>query len=305
MNTKHLGQNALLLLTAIIWGVAFVAQSVGMDYVGPFTFNSIRFLLGFVVLLPFVALETRREKKNAAPCANRKILWLGGLVCGAALSAASALQQIGLMELSAGKSGFITALYIVLVPVLGIFLKRKTTVFQWFAIALALVGMYLLCITGSFTIASPDLITLGCALLFAVQILCVDHFAPKLNPIHLACLQFLVAGGLCTVPMFLFEKPHMTSILGAWLPLLYAGCLSSGVAYTLQIVGQRGNNPTVASLIMSAESVISALAGWLILNQTLSTRELSGCVLVFTAIILTQIPRKIKHKTQHNTRIFF
>ena len=292
MNSQLIKKNALLLLAAVIWGVAFVAQTVGMDYVGPFTFNAVRCFLGALVLLPAALFSAR--KKAAAP-GSRRTLWLGGLVCGTALAVASSLQQVGLLYTSAGKAGFITALYIVIVPMLGLLVfRRRVSFVLGISILLSVAGMYLLCLTGGLSLGTGDLLMLLCAFFFAVQILCVDYFSPRLNAVQLSCLQFFFCGLLCSVPMLIFEQPSPAALLEAWLPLAYAGCLSCGVAYTLQIAGQKNNNPTVASLVMSAESVVSVLAGWLILHQTLSARELLGCGLVFIAILLAQLPVRQK-----------
>ena len=299
----------LLFLTALIWGVAFVAQSVGMDYVGGFTFNCVRCLIGSAVLVPCICFLDRwnaREKEKAGAAAvqtgteqngtaavtdkvQTKTLWMGGICCGLALGIASNLQQFGLKYTTVGKAGFITAMYIVLVPVVGIFLKKTTGIKIWFSVALAVAGLYLLCMTEGFSIAFGDFLVLLSALFFTMHILVIDHFSPKVDCVRMSCIQFLVSGLLSGVGMLLFEQPSLSAITAAWLPILYAGALSCGVAYTLQIVGQKDMNPTVASLIMSLESVISLLAGWVILGQTLSIKELFGCVLMCVAIVLAQI----------------
>ena len=299
----------LLFLTALIWGVAFVAQSVGMDYVGGFTFNCVRCLIGSVVLVPCIcfldrwnardkekagaaAVQTGTEQNGTAAVTDKvqtKTLWMGGICCGLALGIASNLQQFGLKYTTVGKAGFITAMYIVLVPVVGIFLKKTTGIKIWFSVALAVAGLYLLCMTEGFSIAFGDFLVLLSALFFTMHILVIDHFSPKVDCVRMSCIQFLVSGLLSGVGMLLFEQPSLSAITAAWLPILYAGALSCGVAYTLQIVGQKDMNPTVASLIMSLESVISLLAGWVILGQTLSVKELFGCVLMCAAIVLAQI----------------
>ncbi len=281
----------MLLLTATIWGVAFVAQSVGMDYVGPFTFNGVRSLIGGAVLIP-VLLWSNRRGKNAAgkPLWRDKTLWTGGALCGVVLFLASSAQQIGLVSTSAGKAGFITAFYIVLVPVFGLYLGRRCAPVIWLSVAMALVGLYLLCINESFAIAPGDLWVLLCAALFAVHILVIDHYAPKTNGVAMSCIQFFVCGALSMGMMLFTEQPTAAGLAGAAVPILYAGVLSCGVAYTLQILGQKDMNPTVASLILSLESCISVLAGWLILGQALRARELIGCVILFAAILLAQLP---------------
>ncbi len=368
MEKTSLKNPLLLFLTAVIWGVAFVAQSVGMDYVGPFTFNFVRCLLGAASLVPCIwfldwskrrsagdtgkklpekadaetgqvctrdtALQTARKyaagqsgAKHAAaqtagehaagrsgakyaagqPAASQttagrigrtpgrksdRTLLAGGISCGVALFAASNLQQFGIQYTTVGKAGFITALYIVLVPILGIFLKKKVGARVWVSVALAVAGLYLLCITEAFAIGTGDLLVLLCALVFSVHILVIDYFSPKVDGVRMSCIQFFVCGLLSGVGMLLTETPDLHEILRAWMPIGYAGVFSCGVAYTLQIIGQKGTDPTVASLILSLESVVSVLAGWLLLGQALSAKEMTGCVLMFAAILLAQLPQK-------------
>ena len=290
---QQIKSSLILLLTATIWGVAFVAQSVGMEYIGPFTFNAIRCVLGGLVLIP-VILVLKKKKETGAENQekeDKKTLWAGGIACGVILCIASNLQQFGIMEASVGKSGFFTALYIVMIPVIGIFIGKRPGIKLWFCVELSVVGMYLLCMKdGSFTIERADIMLLLCALAFSFHILVVDYFSPKVDGVKMSCIQFFVCGVLSAVGMLFTETPDISNIQAAWLPLLYAGLLSCGVGYTLQIVGQKGINPVIASLIMSLESVISALAGWVILGQVLSPKEILGCVLMFVAIIITQIP---------------
>lgn len=293
MNRYTLRQSAILLLTATIWGVAFVAQSVGMEYVGPFTFNAVRTFLGAIVLVPCIFVFRRRQSQN-----GRQLL-AGGLICGVLLFVASSLQQMGIQYTSVGKAGFITALYIVLVPVIGMFFRRKTGVKIWIGVALAVIGMYLLCLKqGDMRLEIGDLLLLGCAVAYSFQILSVEHFSPLVDGVKMSCIQLFVCSFLSAICMCIFETPRIESILDAKIPILYAGIMSCGVAYTLQIIGQKGLNSTVASLIMSLESVISLLAGWIILGQTLSGRELTGCIIVFAAIVLVQLPvgRKAENK---------
>ncbi len=291
---------ALLFLTAVIWGVAFVAQSVGMEYVGAFTFNFTRCILGGIVLIPCIYLLDKRKEKEeptsgngrGSDAQNRRTLLIGGVCCGTALCIASNLQQFGIKYTTVGKAGFITAMYIVLVPLFGIFLKKKVGLKVWISVALAVAGLYLLCITEGFSLGWGDFLVLLCAGVFSVHILVIDYFSPKVDGVKMSCIQFFVCGLLSGVGMLICEKPELHAILRAWLPILYAGVMSCGVAYTLQIVGQKGMNPTVASLILSLESVVSVLAGWILLGQSLSARELAGCVLMFAAIILAQLPAK-------------
>ena len=290
---QQIKSSLILLLTATIWGVAFVAQSVGMEYIGPFTFNAIRCVLGGLVLIPVILVLKKKKEIGAEnqEKEDKKTLWTGGIACGVILCIASNLQQFGIMEASVGKSGFFTALYIVMIPVIGIFIGKRPGIKLWFCVALAVVGMYLLCMKdGSFTIERADIMLLLCALAFSFHILVVDYFSPKVGGVKMSCIQFFVCGVLSAVGMLFTETPDISNIQAAWLPLLYAGLLSCGVGYTLQIVGQKGINPVIASHIMSLESVISALAGWVILGQVLSPKEILGCVLMFVAIIITQIP---------------
>lgn len=291
----------ILLLTASIWGTAFVAQSVGMEYVGPFTFNCIRFLIGGIVLLPSMAVlkKINPQEKTGPKTAEekrtyRKNLFTGGICCGLALCIAGSFQQIGILYTTVGKAGFITAFYIIIVPVLGLFFHKKCGINVWIGVALALAGLYFLCITETLSVGKGDILVFICALIFSLHIMIIDHFSPLVDGVQLSCIQFFVSGILCAVPMFLFEKPEISQLLEAWQPFLYAGVMSCGVAYTLQIVGQKGMNPTVASLILSLESVVSVIAGALILHQVLSERELLGCVLMFAAILLAQLPRPHK-----------
>ena len=292
-----LKNSLLLLLTATIWGVAFVAQSVGMDYVGGFTFNMARSLIGSAVLLPviwFMGRNSSKKAEEAQGSSSRKDLLWGGLACGILMCLASNFQQFGIKYTTVGKAGFITACYIVLVPILGLFLKKKCSPFIWLAVAMSVAGLYLLCITDGFSIGKGDILVLICAVLFSFHILVIDYYSPKVDGVKLSCIQFLVCGILSGIPALIFEKPEMSAVLTAWLPILYAGVMSCGVAYTLQIIGQKNMNPTVASLILSLESCISVLAGWVILGQQLSAREIAGCVIMFAAIILAQLPQKEK-----------
>lgn len=298
---KRMKNNAMLLLAAFIWGCAFVAQSVGMDYVGPFTFNSVRSIIGSAVLVPVIFLMDSMKKKAGMSDAELKkhrgdtrTLAIGGICCGTALAVASTLQQFGIMFTSVGKAGFITAMYIVLVPIFSVFLGKKLRLLIVGCVALAVAGLYFLCMSGEFRLGLGDLYVLLCAFVFTVHILVIDHFSPKVDGVRLSAIQFLTAGILCGILMLLFEKPDLSSVLAAWMPILYAGVMSSGVAYTLQILGQREADPTVASLLLSLESVFSVLAGWVLLGQSLSGKELFGCALMFAAIILAQLPER-KH----------
>lgn len=294
--TRQLRGGAMLMLTALIWGTAFVAQSVGMDYLGPCAFTATRNFIGCVALLPVIALASRLrsggQPEEAAPAPGKKALFGWGAACGLLLGGATLLQQAGMQTASAGKAGFLTALYIVIVPVLGIFLGRRPGLKVWMGVVLALVGAYLLSVKGGAGIASGDLLVIASAVVFSLHILVIDSVPAGMDGVRLSCVQFLVAGAFALVLALFLETFTWRDILSAWVPLLYTGVVSSGVGYTLQILGQRTVNPTVASLILSLESVFAALAGWAILGQALSLRELFGCALVFVAVILAQLPSK-------------
>ena len=291
MNRRKLRGSLMLLLTALVWGMGFVAQSAGMDYIGPFTFLAARSFLGCLVLLPVMALTSRKIPGEKPVPGERRTLILGGILCGTALFVASGLQQMGIQETTAGKAGFLTAMYIVLVPVFGLFLGRKGSAQLWVSMAIAVVGLYLLCMKDGFgSIQSSDWLLLLCAVLFSFQIMAVDHFSPQMDGVRLSLVEFFVVSVESTVAALLFEQPAMAEFVTFAGPILYCGIMSSGVAYTLQILGQRDLNPAVASLIMCLESVFSALGGWLLLHQNLSFRESSGCVLLFAAVVLAQLP---------------
>ena len=301
-----LKNSLILLLTATIWGIAFVAQSEGGDAVGAFTFNSTRSLIGSLVLIPVIFLLNKinpKDNKDESGVSSEnsssgnifsrnRTLILGGISCGICFFLASNFQQLGIQYTSVGKAGFITACYIVIVPILGLFMKKKCSPFIWAAVAMALVGLYLLCITDGFSIGKGDILVLICAVLFSLHILIIDYFSLKVDGVKMSCIQFFICGVLSAIPALIFEHPQLSAFQGAWGAILYAGVMSCGVAYTLQIVGQKNMDPTVASLILSLESCISVLAGWIILGQKLSMREIIGCVVMFTAIVLAQLPQK-------------
>lgn len=284
----------MLLLTALIWGVAFVAQSVGMDYVGPFTFNAVRCIIGGIVLLPCIYFlgKTSKKENHKEESVNKKMLWLGGICCGTALFAATTVQQIGIIYTTVGKAGFITALYIIIVPIMGIFLKKNVPYKVWIGVALALAGLYLLCIDGSFNINKGDLLVMLCAFFFSIHILLIDYFTCFADGVKMSCIQFFVCGILSGIFMFILEEPNINNIIACKIPILYAGVLSCGVAYTLQIVAQKHTEPTVAALLLSLESVFAVIGGWIILSEVLKAKELIGCILIFIAVILAQLPSK-------------
>ena len=290
-HSEHKGHGigaAMLLSASLIWGVAFVAQSAGMQYVGPYTFTAMRSALAAIGLgiLILILDRTNMKSKNT----DKKVLWRAGIILGVVMTIASNLQQIGLVTTSAGKAGFITSLYIVLVPVFGLFVKRRLHPMLWISVSIALVGLYFLSIRGDFTMSQGDLLVLASAVAFTFQILLVDHYSPKVDIIRLNCIQFSVMAVLSFVPMMVLEQPKIGAISDAWLTIVYAGLFSGCGAYTLQMLGQRRVEPTTASLLLSPENVFAALAGWAILGQKLTARELLGCALVFAAIITSQLP---------------
>ena len=284
-----------LLVCAAIWGSAFVAQSVGAEYVGAFTFLAVRNWIAVAFLVPVILVRDTILKKKGRPSlrpanrTQRRFLLMGGAACGFFLCAASAFQQVGILYTTTAKAGFITALYVVCVPIFAIFFGKRVKSRIWLCVALAVAGLYLLCIRGELILSFGDGLVLVCALLFTCQIMTVDHFAPHVDTVRLSQTQFLVTALLSTICMFLFEKPEMEPLIMALPSIAYAGVMSSGVAYTLQIIGQQNLNPAIASITMSLESVFAALAGWIILGQAMTTRELSGCVLMFAAILLAQL----------------
>lgn len=298
---KNIKNVIMLLITAFIWGVAFVAQTTGGEAVGPYSFNCVRSFIGVLVLFPVIKFLDSKGLSGDKPKnkEDKKKLWKAGIMCGICLGSASLFQQVGInMGTAAGKAGFLTACYIVLVPIISIFIGKKSGWNLWIAVGITVFGLYLLCMNGSLSMQLSDGLVLICSVLFALQILVVDHYVTEVDPVRLSQLQFLVAGVISFVMMLIIDVPA-SGIAGwlepfgtwtAWSSILYAGVLSSGVAYTLQIVGQKNFNPTIASLIMSLESVFSVLAGWAILKQKMSGKEIFGCVLVFAAVILAQIP---------------
>ncbi len=297
---KQLRGSAFLLLATLIWGSAFVSQSIGMDHIGPFTFQAVRCLLAVIGLLPVILFADKRRKQSFVKGWANKKLWTIGIMCGIPLFLACNLQQVGLLETDAGKSGFLTAMYIVIVPVLGIFLKRKPTVMIPISVSLAVAGLYCLSCVGVSQISAGDLLTICCAFMFAVQIILIDRFAGDLDSLRLNTIQALVVGVLSMIVMVFTETPTISGITACALPLCHAGFLSMGAAYSLQILGQKDLEPSTASLIMSLESVVAVISGALILHETMTGWEIFGCVLVFVAVILSQIPiHKFHKKTVH------
>ena len=316
VKTHKLRKTFFLFLTAMIWGAAFVAQSVSMDYIGPFTFICLRSVIGGLFLIPVIIvldgirrksqnesanvvssentlhnieMDIEKEEKQRLSWKNKQLIE-GGIVCGILLFFANCFQQTGIQYTTVGKAGFITTFYIIIVPLIGLFFKKYCGILTWIGVVIALAGLYFLCITQKLTIQRGDALILCCSVLYAGQILAIDHYNPFVDGVKMSCIQFLTGGVLGAVFMFLFENPSVAMILSASGPILYTGIMSTGVGYTLQIVGQKGLNPTVAALILSLESVFSALSGYVFLHQVLTTRELIGCVLMFIAIVLAQLP---------------
>lgn len=301
MKKKNLTNPLLLLLAACIWGTAFVAQKEGMEYIEPFTFNGVRFSLGALALCAALPLLDRvRSRSGSLEKGTKRNIWLGGICCGLVLFVASNLQQFGIAlqaaDTNVGKAGFITACYCAIVPVLGLLFGKRSPALVWLGAAVAVVGFFFLCLMDGIVagqglgLGMSDLLLLLCALCFAGHILTIDHFVELADGVRLSCIQFGVSGVLSLICMLLFETPNMQDILACWLPLLYGGLLSSGVAYTLQIVGQKGVNPAVASLILSLESVFSVLAGWVLMpGSSLSSWEIIGCVIVFAAVVMVNL----------------
>lgn len=316
VKTHKLRNTFFLFLTAMIWGAAFVAQSVSMDYIGPFTFICLRSVIGGLFLIPVIIvldgirrksqnesanvvssentlhnieMDIEKEEKQRLSWKNKQLIE-GGIVCGILLFFANCFQQTGIQYTTVGKAGFITTFYIIIVPLIGLFFKKYCGILTWIGVVIALAGLYFLCITQKLTIQRGDALILCCSVLYAGQILAIDHYNPFVDGVKMSCIQFLTGGVLGAVFMFLFENPSVAMILSAAGPILYTGIMSTGVGYTLQIVGQKGLNPTVAALILSLESVFSALSGYVFLHQVLTTRELIGCALMFIAIVLAQLP---------------
>ena len=316
VKTHKLRNTFFLFLTAMIWGAAFVAQSVIMDYIGQFTFICLRSVIGGLFLIPVIIvldgirrksqnesanvvssentlhnieMDIEKEEKQRLSWKNKQLIE-GGIVCGILLFFANCFQQTGIQYTTVGKAGFITTFYIIIVPLIGLFFKKYCGILTWIGVVIALAGLYFLCITQKLTIQRGDALILCCSVLYAGQILAIDHYNPFVDGVKMSCIQFLTGGVLGAVFMFLFENPSVAMILSAAGPILYTGIMSTGVGYTLQIVGQKGLNPTVAALILSLESVFSALSGYVFLHQVLTTRELIGCVLMFIAIVLAQLP---------------
>ena len=297
MANKKLKGSILLFLTAFIWGAAFVAQKIGIVQVGTLTFTAARFYISGLALLPIILFGEKKNKFKPEQAqismdeirSQRNLLIKGGTLCGIFLGLATIVQRLGMINTTVGKAGFITALYIIFVPILGIFRKKKVAPAIWFSVIVAFCGLYLLCVHEGLTINEGDALVFLCAFLFAFHILIIDYFSPYTNGVKLSCIQFFVAAIISTILMLFFEKFDIKALLSCWAPLLYLGIVSGALGFTLQILGQKYTEPTVASLILSMESVFAAIAGGIFLNERFSIRELIGCLLVFGAIICSQI----------------
>lgn len=296
VNTKR--NSFLLFLTACIWGLAFVSQSKGMEYMDPFTFNGVRSLIGAVTLLVFIGIRSKVTGSRVAK-EDRKQTLLAGISCGVILTIASTLQQFGIAHTTVGKAGFITTLYIIFVPMAGVLFGKRVSKVVWLAAFMAAVGMYLLCMSESLTIGMGDVLVFLCAIFFTAHIMVIDYFSPKTDGVVVSCIQFLVCGIICTVCAFIWGSPAWSQLSSGAGALLYAGVMSCGVAYTLQIVGQKGVNPTVAALLLSLESVVATVAGviayrlgFLGTDQSMTFPQVIGCVVVFAAVVLVQLPQE-------------
>ncbi len=296
MKNKKMMGNLLLILAALIWGMAFVGQRVGMDKIEPVTFAASRMALS-AVFVGSIALILRKtnKPKEAAQTSNKTLL--GGICCGIFLAVASLLQQMGIVYTSAGKAGFITAMYILFVPIINlVFFRKKNVLRVWLAVLLGLAGMYFLCIKEGFVLTKGDFLVLLCAIMFSGHILCCDYFVQRGNPIEISAIQFVTTAIICFIAAFIFEAPSMEKIISAAMPILYCGIFSGGVGYTLQIIAQKYTEPATASLLMSLESVFAVLAGTLFLHETMNLQEILGCIIMFTAIVLVQLPARQKTK---------
>lgn len=278
----------LLIITTLIWGLSFVAQSAGMDFVEPSTFNTVRFLLGGLSLIPLVAYKSAKRKNLTKDKKETCNLLIGGFLCGLILALASGAQQIGIQYTTVGKAGFLTSLYIIIVPILSLFLGKKVSKTVWISLPFAFIGTLLLCGTENFQFQKGDLLCILCAFLFSIHIMLIGYYSPKVSGIKLSCLQFLVASLFSSIAMFIFETPKISNITAGWVPIVYAGVFSCGIAYTLQIIAQKSVEPSIASIILSLESVFALIFGWIILKQHLKPLELLGCLLVFGAVLLAQ-----------------
>ena len=289
MKFKKIRAALMLTIAALVWGAAMSFQSEGMEHVGPLTFQAVRFLIGGTVLLPAVFVLGKNDPGKDRADYNPKGVFIGGAVCGIFLMLACTLQQFGILYTTVGKAGFLTSLYIIMIPILGVFIGKKIGLNVWLSVALAMVGMYLLCMKESLVLSKGDTLVFICAFVFSLQIMAVDKYTAIYNALKLSCIQFYVCGILTCILMFIFEKPMLNDILNAWVPILYTGACSCGIGYTFQSIAQKDLDPSLASILMSLESVFAALFGWILIGQKMSYREIVGCVIMFAAIIIAQV----------------
>lgn len=297
---KQLVANGLLFLTAAVWGFSMVAQRISTQSIGPLTFNGSRYLLGAVSLLPLIFLDRRRKRSlpTPPPKQDKKMLIKASFLSACTLFAGSSAQQIGLIHTAAGKATFLTALYIVIIPVAGFFMGKKIGKQVWVGILCSIGGLYLLCVKEDFSIASSDVIILIGTFFFAAQILIVEHYSPKLNALHYSCIQFLFTSGLCFIAMLFFEKPTFEQLAGSILPILYVGVFAVGVGYTLQVIAQKNTAAHMAGLILCLDTVFASISGYFFLNETLTIRELIGCAMMLSAAFIAQVPLRTRSKKE-------
>jgi drug/metabolite transporter (DMT)-like permease len=314
---KQLKGDLILLITAIIWGTSFVSQKLGMNYIEPFTFGASRFLLGAVVLVPVIIFfdkmnkkATKKQESNGRLNEHSKVtfktkdLILGGILCGSALFLGASFQQWGILGTTAGKAGFITALYIVLVPIFGLFMNKKVNLLTWFGVALAIFGLYLLTIQEGFTLEKGDALVLVGTVFWALQIIFVDMFVDKVEGLKLSCIQFVTAGILSAIAAFIFETPEIGAIIDGSVVIIYTAVMVVGVAYTLQIIGQKYTSPTAAAIIMSLESVFAVISGAIFLNESMNTKEMLGCLIMFVAVVITQLkPEDLRNLLKKSSKV--
>lgn len=289
--SPKLRSDLILLLAAIIWGFAFVAQRVGMEFVGPFTFNGVRFTLGTLALIPFLFFGKKFTLKDPLLVISKRKIFLGVIGTGILLFIGVSLQQVGLKTTTAGKAGFITGLYVVFVPIVGIFLGHRTNLYTWLGVLLSATGLYLLSIQSGFRMEHGDLLVLGCAVVFTFHVLLIGWLSPRMNSFHLATGQFAICALLNLIVAFSIEPVDAGKIMDAAVPILYGGIISVGIAYTLQVIAQKEAHPAYASIILSMEAVFAALGGWMILHESLSQRSLAGCFLMLAGMVIVQVKR--------------
>jgi drug/metabolite transporter (DMT)-like permease len=302
LQNGQMKSNLLLLLTAVIWGFAFVAQRAAMEFIGPFTFNTARFTLGSLSLIPLLLINQKKKfgKEKFLPLSDKKLLY-GGLAAGTVLFLGATFQQGGLVYTDAGKAGFITGFYIILVPILGLFVKQKTSLLTWIGATVAILGLYFLSVNETFDVNIGDILVLIGAFFWAIQILVIGFYSNKVDPFQLAFTQFVVCAGFSFIAALIAEKIILQNILNASLPILYAGIFSVGIAFTIQVVAQRDAHPANAAIIMSLEAVFAVLGGWMILNESIPIRGIIGCLLMLIGMILSQLYLLKRNKENFST----